>query len=147
MGVRVISVPAKVSTWGSICRRTSYRPLRDVATDPTPSPAPWFNFRSCRPPVRRGVCDHCPRLYRVVPRRNWHASLAAPSFIRDIVNDARTFRQSAFSSSSIEAQAFITFRVRRSRGEMYTGHGRLCVCVWLSVCPSPHCHTTARPRM
>jgi len=28
---------------------------------------------------------------------------------------------------------FITFRVTHSRGEMYIGHGRLCVCV--SVCP------------
>jgi len=28
----------------------------------------------------------------------------------------------------------ITFRVRRSQGEMYIGHGRLCVC--LSVCLS-----------
>jgi len=26
----------------------------------------------------------------------------------------------------------ITFRVRRGRGEMYIGHGRLCVC--LSMC-------------
>ena len=26
-------------------------------------------------------------------------------------------------------QAFVTFRVRRGRGEMYGGHGRLCVCV------------------
>ena len=32
-----------------------------------------------------------------------------------------------------------------SRGEMYIGHDRLCVCV--SVCPSPHSHTTARTRM
>ena len=24
---------------------------------------------------------------------------------------------------------FVTFRVRRSRGEMYIGHGRLCVCL------------------
>jgi len=32
----------------------------------------------------------------------------------------------------------ITFRVRRSRGEMYIGHGRLCACVsvCLSVCLS-----------
>ena len=29
----------------------------------------------------------------------------------------------------------ITFRVRRSRGEMYIGYGRLCVCVSVSV---PH---------
>jgi len=41
------------------------------------------------------------------------------------------------------------FRVRRSRGEMYIGHGRLCAClsVCLSVCPSPHSHTAARTRM
>jgi len=32
---------------------------------------------------------------------------------------------------------FVTFRVRRSRGEMYIGYGRLCVCV--TVCLSvPH---------
>jgi len=31
--------------------------------------------------------------------------------------------------------AILTFRVKHSRGEMYTGHGRLCVCmsVYLSV--------------
>jgi len=40
---------------------------------------------------------------------------------------------------------FITFRVRRSRGEMYIGHGRLCV--FVPVCPSPHSHITARTRM
>jgi len=28
---------------------------------------------------------------------------------------------------------FIAFRVRRSRGEIYTGHGHLCVCLCLSV--------------
>jgi len=40
----------------------------------------------------------------------------------------------------------ITFRVRRcSRGEMYIGHGRLCVC--MCGCPSPRSHTTARTRM
>jgi len=37
----------------------------------------------------------------------------------------------------------VTFCVGRSRGEMYSGHGRLCVCVY--VCPSPHSHTTSRP--
>ena len=36
---------------------------------------------------------------------------------------------------------FFTLRVRRSRGEMHIGHGRL------SVCPLPHSHTTARTRM
>jgi len=35
----------------------------------------------------------------------------------------------------------VTLRVTRSRGEMYIGHGRL------SVCPSPHSHTSARTRM
>jgi len=30
---------------------------------------------------------------------------------------------------------------RHSWGEMYTGHGRLC------VCPSPHSYTNARTRM
>ena len=28
----------------------------------------------------------------------------------------------------------ITFRMSRSRREMYSGHGRLCVCVRASVC-------------
>jgi len=34
----------------------------------------------------------------------------------------------------------ITFRVRHSRGEMYVGHGRLCVClsVCLSLAAFPH---------
>jgi len=30
----------------------------------------------------------------------------------------------------------VTFHVRRSRGEMYIGHGRLCVCVCVCVCLS-----------
>jgi len=34
---------------------------------------------------------------------------------------------------------------RRSRGEMYSGHGRLCVC--LRAYPSPHSHTTTRTRI
>ena len=33
----------------------------------------------------------------------------------------------------------LTCRVRRSRGEMYIGHGRLCVC--LSLAAFPHCCT------
>jgi len=51
----------------------------------------------------------------------------------------------------------ITFRVRRSRGEMCIGHGRLCVYVSVSVClsvslcmtvcSSPHSRSTARTRM
>jgi len=39
----------------------------------------------------------------------------------------------------------ITFRVRRSRGEMYIGHGRLCV--WLYVCPSSHSNTATGTRI
>ena len=46
---------------------------------------------------------------------------------------------------SFLARGLITSHVRRSRGEMYSCHGRLCVCV--SVCPLPHSHTTARTRM
>ena len=44
-----------------------------------------------------------------------------------------------------ETQCMFTFRMRRSRGEMYIGHSRLCVRV--SVCPSPHSHTTAWTQM
>jgi len=41
--------------------------------------------------------------------------------------------------------AVITFHVRHSRGKMYSGHARLCV--YMSVCPSSHSHTTAQTRM
>ena len=40
---------------------------------------------------------------------------------------------------------FVTFRVSRRRREMYIGHTRLCV--YVSVCPSPHSDTIARTRM
>jgi len=40
---------------------------------------------------------------------------------------------------------YISRASRRRRREMYFGHTRLCVCV--SVCPSPHSHTTARTQM
>jgi len=30
---------------------------------------------------------------------------------------------------------FISFRVRHSRGEMYSGHGRVCVCLYLVAFP------------
>ena len=46
-----------------------------------------------------------------------------------------------------DAFLVITFRVSRRRREMYIGHDRLCDCVCLSVCPSPHSHTTAKIRM
>jgi len=37
--------------------------------------------------------------------------------------------------SEIETQIlFVTFRVRRNRGEMYIGHGRLCVCLSVPRC-------------
>ena len=38
------------------------------------------------------------------------------------------------SHRSVDVAAVITFRVRRSRGEMYIGHGRLSVCVCMCVC-------------
>jgi len=34
--------------------------------------------------------------------------------------------------------SFSTCRVRPSRGEMYIGHGRLCVCVCLSLAEFPY---------
>jgi len=40
------------------------------------------------------------------------------------------------------AQILITFRVRHSRSEYI-----LVTAVYVSVCPSPHSHTTARTRM
>ena len=40
---------------------------------------------------------------------------------------------------------FVRFRVRRSRGEMYTGHRRLCVSVCLSACLSVSLSLTAFP--
>jgi len=38
----------------------------------------------------------------------------------------------------------VTFRVCRRRRKMYIGHSRLCVC--LTVCASPHSHTTVLSR-
>jgi len=39
----------------------------------------------------------------------------------------------------------VTFHMRHSQGKMYIGHTRLYLC--LSVCPSPHSHTTAQTWM
>jgi len=41
----------------------------------------------------------------------------------------------------------ITFCMRDSQGEMYSGHGRLCLCLCLTVCPSPHSYTAAWTQM
>ena len=50
------------------------------------------------------------------------------------------------SPEQVKKASFIfTFRVSRRRREMYSGHGRLCVC--LCVCRSPHSRTTAQTRM
>ena len=40
----------------------------------------------------------------------------------------------AHSQAALVCVNFFTFRVRRSRGEVYIGHGRLCVCLCLFVC-------------
>jgi len=50
-----------------------------------------------------------------------------------------------FQRVLVLALCLVTFPVRRSRGEMYIGYGRLCVCVF--VCPSPHFQTSPRTRM
>jgi len=36
------------------------------------------------------------------------------------------------------AECTVAFRVSHRRREMYSGYGRLCVCVCVSVCPRPH---------
>jgi len=47
--------------------------------------------------------------------------------------------------ATIRSMDLITFRVSRRRREMCSGHARLCVCVYLSVCLSlaacPHYYT------
>ena len=58
----------------------------------------------------------------------------------------RAFLLSNFGPNRLQKRhSFIrgpTFRVRRSRGEMYIGHGRhVCLTVCVSVCPSSHSHT------
>jgi len=50
-----------------------------------------------------------------------------------VISEASTVRCRYIVSYQIKSK-FITFRVRHSRGEMYIGHARLCVC--LSVCLS-----------
>ena len=49
------------------------------------------------------------------------------------------------SCSTLLIIFIVTFRMRDRRGEMYIGHGLLCIC--MSVYPSLHSHTTARTRM
>jgi len=70
----------------------------------------------------------------------------------ELEEDIKRLKQVAFTLScqliidSVLGGCFvIAFCVRLSRGEMYSGHTRLRVC--LSVCPSPHSHTTAGTRM
>jgi len=43
------------------------------------------------------------------------------------------FTQTSTSAVPHSTVFLITFRVRYNRGEMYIGHGRLCLCVCLSV--------------
>jgi len=43
-------------------------------------------------------------------------------------------RVHVYTRASLLFTKLITLRVRRSRGEMYSGHGRLCVCLSLAAC-------------
>jgi len=52
-----------------------------------------------------------------------------------------------FAVSLMSLLHYVSREVRRTRGEMYGSHGRLCVCVCVCVCRLPHSHTTARTRM
>jgi len=47
----------------------------------------------------------------------------------------------SYSMALLVMLLLITFRVRHSLGEMYIGHGRMCVCVCLSLAAFPHCCT------
>jgi len=49
--------------------------------------------------------------------------------LRDELIGTPVRRVSAEELNSHSRQYLITFRVRRSRGEMYIGHGRLCLCL------------------
>ena len=84
----------------------------------------FSNLKSCYYTLLHFSCDHCP------VQTTTAASVLA-------------------LSKSLCRTLVIIFRVRRSRGEIYIGHGRLCDCVsvCVSVCPSPHSHSTARTRM
>jgi len=48
-----------------------------------------------------------------------------------LVYQAKQYNTQQQSSKLLQALFYvlITFLVRRSRGEMYIGHGRLCVCL------------------
>jgi len=56
---------------------------------------------------------------------------------RRLYNSVILFDTTAYAAGAV---ALIAFRVRRSRGEMYIGHARLCVClhVCLSLAAFPH---------
>jgi len=45
---------------------------------------------------------------------------------------------SLIGCSDRELGRFVPLRVRRSRGAMYSGHGRLCVCLCVSLAVFPH---------
>jgi len=48
------------------------------------------------------------------------------------------YEETASLSTYAFCLLFVTFHVRLSRGEMYSVHGRLCVCVRLSLAAFPH---------
>ena len=63
---------------------------------------------------------------------NWY--FYGPGGIHDTQPSIKVLNIPQYKSR--QAIVIITFSARRSQGEMYTGHGRLCVC--LSVCLLAH---------
>jgi len=104
--------------------------------------------------VAKSVCDlrviinspltpekrHCALLMRILPTSiciQGHTD----SWSSPYISSGTRFLPSGllqFTAIQLVWHLYITFRVRRSRGETYGGHG------YLWVGPSPHSHTTAR---
>ena len=89
------------------------------------------------------TCWYCQfgRLFDInaTRRPRAHSIHIDPSYVHRVSK-----KTSAVFNNSVKTNRFLHF-VWRSRGEMYSGHGCLSVCV--STCPSLHSHATARTRM
>jgi len=87
-----------------------------------------------------GTCFHCSwrvnRPLNVPPKPRRRKPLATSSH----VSRAKLFGGTIQEYVEVWWQYIFTFYVRHSRGEMYSGHGRLSVCVlvWLSLATFPH---------
>jgi len=97
------------------------------------------------PPAHRLYLPYKWQHYKKQKRTSWAQQVIAAELNRKSID--KELRLLFSKKLILLATALITFRVRLNRGEMYSGHARLCVRVCVSVSPSPHAHTTARTRM